>query len=519
MRAFAAVSKNRIPLFIQEDYPELVSFLAAYYDWMQQGLATDANFLSISDIDKTKEEFLTYFKDNHAKGLPNTIEADVRAVVKHIRELYKSKGTENAIKFLFKAVFNEEVDVFYPKTQILHSSDATWVRKRSILINPNGQDISFFSNAEAQIPFGRFFIVGAIPVTNGNFLLDISDIKGNLNAVSEFTLKEETFSILPQVTKINVTTPGTGFVVGQYLNLDNGVVAQIREVTRGPVTGVTVVDGGTGYSGTEEVQFFDNGPLGSAGGTGVSASVVQSSGVVTSATLTSGGSYYAAPPAVFCESTSGTDAILIAEGNFSGIKHLDIISGGFDLPLSPWSQTIGTTTLLVEYGNLAEQPGYFANQNGMLSSKTAYLEDEHYYQYYSYVVKTGINTAQYEKVLRLFAHPAGMRFFGSLILESFVESGELSLTGSEFIVDINSIDSGAGTLEFSVVDVNLFSVSSYSVPRYWVDLFKFRWFNESTTISRFSDFTISEWEANKINNPFYYSPTGLQPDCNVILVV
>lgn len=518
MRAFAAVSKNRIPLFVQEDYPVLVDFLSAYYDWMQQGLITDADFLNISDIDKTKEEFLRYFKDNHAKGLPNTIEADVREVVKHIRELYKAKGTENAIKFLFKAVFNEDVDLFYPKTQILHSSDATWVRKRSVVVSPNGFPVSFFNESEAQIPFGRFYIVGAIEQIDGNYLLDISDIKGNLNAISTFDLKGETFSFVKQVSKISVDVAGDGFVVGELLDLDYGVVAQVREVTRGPVTGINIVSGGTGYNGLESVQFFDNGPLGSAGGTGVTATISQTGGVIDAVILVSGGSYYAAPPAVFCESSSGDDAVLTATGNFSGIKYLDIINGGAGLPVSEWTQVVSGATLTVEFDNLVEHPGYFANQNGMLSSKTAYLEDEHYYQYYSYVIKTGVNTEQYEKILRLFAHPAGMRFFGSLILEELVESGELSLTGSQIIIDINSVNSGAGALEFSMVEVDLVSVSSYSVPLYWTDIYKFQWFNESTSISRFGDFTIASREANKTNNLFYYSPTDMQPDCNVILV-
>lgn len=517
MRAFAAVSKDRIPLFIQEDYPVLVDFLAAYYDWMQQGLVADADFLTISDIDQTKDEFLKYFKDNHAKGLPTEIEADTRAIIKHIRELYKSKGTDSAIKALFRAVFNESAEIFYPKTQILHSSDATWVRRRSITINPNGFSNSFFKDSEATIPFGRFYIVSATTLLDGNVRLEISDIKGNLDNETTFTLKNEMFSIIPQVVGVNVITPGSGFVVGEYINLNNNVVVQVREVTRGPITAISVVSGGTGYNGEEPVQLFDAGPLGSAGGIGASAVITQVAGIVTDVTVTNPGSYYSAPPEVFCDSSSGTDAVFEASGNFSGIKSLYVVDSGYSLPGSPWSQTIGTTTLQVVFGNVTEHQGYFANQNGMLSSKTAYLEDEHYYQYYSYVIKSGVNTAQYEKVLRLFAHPAGMKFFGAFLIEELVPSGNLAVV-SEFIVDIETLNSGEGSLTFSAYELNLNTQTDSGVRRHQVDRNKFIWFYESTFINRFKDFVIREWEDNKGNNPFYFESTNIQPDCIVQLL-
>lgn len=517
MRAFSAVSKNRIPLFIQEDYPELVNFLGAYYDWMQQGMVADADFLTVSDIDKTRDEFLKYFKDNHAKGLPDEIEANLREVLKHIREMYKTKGAENAIKFLFKAVFNENVDIFFPKTQMLHSSDATWIRKRSIVVNPNGKTTSFFKDVEGSIPFGRFYVIGATEQPNGNFLLDVSDIKGDLNLLTEVTIKGEEFQLVKQVAGITINTPGSGFVPGQYITLDNNVLLQVKEVTRGPITSINIVSGGTGYSGTEEVQFFDLGPLGSGGGTGAKATINQTAGVITSVTISNPGSYYQAPPEVLCESSSGTDAELEAVGNFSGLRSLNIIEGGFNLPVNPWTQAVSSANVTVKFANVVEHPGYFANQNGMLSTKTAYIQDEHYYQYYSYVIKSGINTEQYEKVLRLFAHPAGMRFFGTLLLEESVSSGSLEMI-NEFIVDIERVVSAPGLIELSVYELEVRSSASLGNPRYRVDLYKYNWLYESTFISRFKDFVISEWEANKTNNPFYYSSTTIQPDCIVNLL-
>ena len=48
-------------------------------------------------------------------------------VIKNIRDFYLAKGTALGAKFLFKVLFGEEVDISYPKDQIISPSAATWV--------------------------------------------------------------------------------------------------------------------------------------------------------------------------------------------------------------------------------------------------------------------------------------------------------------------------------------------------------------------------------------------------------
>ena len=48
-------------------------------------------------------------------------------VIKKIRDFYLSKGTKTATQFLFKILFGEEIDVYYPKDEVISPSAATWV--------------------------------------------------------------------------------------------------------------------------------------------------------------------------------------------------------------------------------------------------------------------------------------------------------------------------------------------------------------------------------------------------------
>ena len=61
-----------------------------------------------------------------------TIEIDYSSinpvqVIKSISDFYISKGTELATQYLFKIMFGEQVDIYYPRDEIISPSAATWV--------------------------------------------------------------------------------------------------------------------------------------------------------------------------------------------------------------------------------------------------------------------------------------------------------------------------------------------------------------------------------------------------------
>ena len=65
---------------------------------------------------------------------PQNILADKRKLLKAAREFYTTKGSENSLKFLFRVLYNENAEVFYPKTQILKASDGKWQIPKSVKI-------------------------------------------------------------------------------------------------------------------------------------------------------------------------------------------------------------------------------------------------------------------------------------------------------------------------------------------------------------------------------------------------
>ena len=66
---------SQLPEYIRDnpDYGNFVSFLQAYYEWMEQnGNATDRakNLLNYTDIDATSSEFLKYYVNDFLPYFP-----------------------------------------------------------------------------------------------------------------------------------------------------------------------------------------------------------------------------------------------------------------------------------------------------------------------------------------------------------------------------------------------------------------------------------------------------------------
>src|SRR5271166_6084467 len=123
------IINRSVPAFIREDYPMFVAWLSSYYDFLQlTGNPLDIvnNFNNYSDIDATLDEFVTHFQKKYMPLIPANIKANPRLVAKHIKEFYSAKGTESSFRFLFRILYNEEIEFYLPSTNILKLSDGRW---------------------------------------------------------------------------------------------------------------------------------------------------------------------------------------------------------------------------------------------------------------------------------------------------------------------------------------------------------------------------------------------------------
>jgi hypothetical protein len=158
---------SQLPAFIRENpnYANFVLFLQAYYEWMeQQDNVTDVskNLLNYHDIDAlfaantalngtsaVVDEFINYFQNDFLSYFPKDILANPVEVIKLAKQLYQSKGTPASYQFLFRVLYNTEVDFFITGDAVLKASAGTWYVPVSLSLQSN--DTNFLSTTNLRI--------------------------------------------------------------------------------------------------------------------------------------------------------------------------------------------------------------------------------------------------------------------------------------------------------------------------------------------------------------------------------
>jgi hypothetical protein len=206
--------KNLLPRFVRQYGPALIDFLEAYLEFLEEEgnpIDVNTNSLNYHDIDHTLDRFVDYFHNEFMPSIPYDVLVDRRLLIKHIREFYRTKGSEKSYKFLFRILYNEDVDFYYPGRDILRTSHGKWyIEKRLITTNNIDQDTMLalignlvtgqssmararVENAKTYISAGSEFIELTLSNVVGTFISseEIIDEDDNIVGVSN------SYTVLP----------------------------------------------------------------------------------------------------------------------------------------------------------------------------------------------------------------------------------------------------------------------------------------------------------------------------------
>ena len=133
---------RQVPEFVREEYPIFIAFLEAYYEFLENKQGTQKNDLlkvtkdirNLSDVDISIEEFESSFFNTYANFVPKDIVVDKAFLIKNILPLYLSKGSEKSFQLLFRMIFGSELEVKYPKAEVLRASDGKWTVDKALKV-------------------------------------------------------------------------------------------------------------------------------------------------------------------------------------------------------------------------------------------------------------------------------------------------------------------------------------------------------------------------------------------------
>jgi hypothetical protein len=104
-----------------------------------------------------EEELLDELQNEIGVPIPRTFSADPRIFYRHLVEFYKSRGTPESIQAFFKLIYDDEVEIYFPKEDMLIPSDGKWFDVSADII----------ANTSAHTPAYKFTLAAATDTVTG----------------------------------------------------------------------------------------------------------------------------------------------------------------------------------------------------------------------------------------------------------------------------------------------------------------------------------------------------------------
>lgn len=516
---------SQLPEFVQSDYTRFVAFLEAYYQFLEQdqgALELVQNARSYNDLDETVDSFVGYFLNTYAKDIPLTTEVDKRLLIKKIKDLYESKGSEISFKYLFNLLFNQTVDVAYPFENVLRASAGRWEQRvainlvtvsgnrnlilnRSLLYTSNGQDfatpiidVKNYSDSITQVFLDQTFLASSYTLGDP---VSVKDSNGIIY----------TGTIASTPVSYSVLRGGSGFRAGQIYNVSTGgglgSLIRISNVSNvGAITEVKFISYGSGYplvnfdvdldstktvAATSEDSdvIFDatqgfgsygtvygfNKPSDSTQGFASYGSVFAYDSTdperyfeeeyVSSNTLYS----FTSIPATFTDNVFNAASDTFTTLRFEAATFNNNVTSPSQ---TTFSKPPGTATIQFTPGAVGRFPGSYTTNEGFISELDIRLENDIQYQPFAYQTETELDISDFFDIITQLIHPAGQRLFNNrLLLTSFDLNSNISLFARSNIFEealsvfdvLDNYTSNLGKLELDVVDP--FESNSYVLTK------------------------------------------------------
>lgn len=424
------VAQRQLPEHIRENYPVFVEFIKAYYDFLQQSQGQQLE--KIRDVDTTLEEFIDRFKSELAKNFPIHLASDKALILKHLREFYLSRGSEDSFKFLFNVLFSKDAELFYPSTQMLRVSDGKW-----------HQDVSIFVKPVTDIPDIIALVGKFIKITNHHgktITCYIENVVKYSDTIYEVFIQRDYINeidigsivetmdglhkgvVLECPTRLKVYKPGKGFKAGDIYALKTqigrGCVIKVTKVdANGGIKNIKVIRFGLDYKvkfysylSSKELDAWEyihplalNHPYNAA-----EPHYNEKSGGFIDSGWAAKQTYMYYDESINVKASM--DPARASDRFFADPSYVGEVVEQFYADDSKKPIDEDLAIIEIELGAVAKYPGYYMKADGFISDEM-YIQDGQYYQAFSYVIKVEEELRKYADVVKALVHPAGMKLY------------------------------------------------------------------------------------------------------------
>jgi len=359
---------KQVPEFIRDEYPVFVSFLEAYYQYLETQQGTQKNDLVskakelryITDVDTSIDDFEDNFFNTFASLVPHNTQVDKAFLIKNILPIYLAKGNEKSFKLLFRMLFADEVDILLPKNNVLRASDGKWTVDNLLKIQTNIRTVYTGNGSNTQYILAQVSGLGEIDVYVDNVIKTVDvdyQIRKETRKVIFNTAPANNSVIQIYYSNFDITALNNRKVVGDI----SGASALVNRATKRIIT--DRLNFGLPYEliidPTSLVRTFSNGEK-------ITTDIVDENGVLINLEAdtysilngieitTGGSSYNVGDPVLVLGGGANPPATAIVSEVSSGVVsgYLTVNYAGAGFKLSGYANSYGTPANTIVVGTI-----------------------------------------------------------------------------------------------------------------------------------------------------------------------
>ena len=392
-----------IPEHIRNQNPKLIAFIQAYLEFLEfsSGAGYFQNTLPEQrNIEFQEESFLRQIESEIGLFVPREYEASPRVFYNKISELWRSKGSQEAIELFFRLFSDDVVEIRYPWDSVLKPSDGRWIIDNKLRISLISGDVNDFLGQ--QIFQIEQFASSRVEKLEQRVYSD--GIIFELSLVIQDTVGEF-------IEGNTITVPGTSTKAEIYRS--------VKEIS--------VIDGGSGYKENESIVLE-----GYEGNTFLAyIKSVDEQGSIQTVGISNFGS--GNTPKHIIEQTNLP--FYFEDFLLYNIETNELINNAPLVFLINTEEGSGANLELV-FGPIVRTEGRYDGVKGQLSESIV-IQDSKFYQKFSYEVISSLPIRLWDKVLRKTVHPSGTEVFGNVRIFEQLDLTTKSFLHSEFDIPPN----------------------------------------------------------------------------------
>lgn len=444
-------SRDLVPQAIQPSATNFINLVSSYYDYLNtEGLPSNeiSSISSLKDIDRVSLKYLIQIEELIGKNVPTSRSMSPIELYKIIVRYYTARGSEDSIHSFFKIFFDQIVTIIYPKERLFNLSAATgsWTGNSDIV-----RDVTDY---EAIIVQGITY--SAIAIDGSGQLISVK-IKGSdadsYEVVTDYS--NGVITITPGL-KSRLLVTATDVALGAYVypvapelyfaGTVNGrpsyserldyVTPWVGTPTRVEWDGLKWVFT-IGSSSGDMFAFYSFEDLADPslvtswehGWTGVTGSITALTfanpinGQVFTSMLNVDGMNEVVSISADVLSAEWTTEVIEESRKYLSVDYLptDVDLGSLAIVNSKRARpyVFGIASLIDNelVWELGPEDVWTYVDNKSFASHEYRLFDGHYWQDYSYEIKSDLDSGEWHDDYMKFVHPAGLKLFSSIVVE------------------------------------------------------------------------------------------------------